>query len=142
MGEDEEFCHRCGATKKHAVILDLGDRMDCPNCGAEIQPDSDFCASCGSRIIKAEIVNRYSDTRLIAGILLAFIPGLFNVFGLGHIILGKYLKGIIFIISSVICLYLQFFYHMTETENYVFLFGTLALYFVQVYDIYRTAYAK
>ncbi|MDW5562750.1 MAG: DUF6677 family protein [Methanomassiliicoccus sp.] len=87
--------------------------MYCPNCGTELPENSSFCANCGTKLGAAGSAPVYPappypgqpygqpygtnvppQKNEIVSILLAFfIPGL------GHIYLGRIMRGIVFLVS-------------------------------------------
>lgn len=84
----------------------------CTECGRVSDRDLDFCEFCGSKkganvdpaLIPPEfgiaetprgrIIVREDLRKLRLSLILALFPGIFNVFGLGHLLTKRYLKGI------------------------------------------------
>lgn len=91
------------------AVLDGGNNMYCPNCGTELPDNSPFCANCGAKLGAGGNAPVYpappypgqpygvnvppQKNEIVSLILAFFIPGL------GHIYLGKIVRGIIFLVS-------------------------------------------
>lgn len=83
--------------------------MYCPNCGTELPDNSAFCANCGAKLGPAGSAPVYptppypgqpyganlppQKNEIVSLILAFFIPGL------GHIYVGKLMRGVIFLVS-------------------------------------------
>ncbi|MBI0583255.1 MAG: TM2 domain-containing protein [Methanomassiliicoccus sp.] len=78
--------------------------MYCPNCGTELPDNSAFCANCGANLTSGGAAPVYPaqpyqysalplKSELISILLAFFIPGA------GHLYLGKWVRGIIFLVS-------------------------------------------
>ncbi|MFA6679895.1 MAG: zinc ribbon domain-containing protein [Candidatus Methanomethylophilaceae archaeon] len=144
MEDKDEFCYRCGATRTHAYYLNVGEDVVCSNCGTKLPTDSIFCSNCGQLIKQASPVkqNKYSATLTMTAMMLAFIPGIFDVFGLGHFVLGKWVRGSIFLSCSVAIYYVDTYYVLDKTMEYVLIFVCMALFVIQALDLYRFVYSK
>ena len=95
----------------------------CTECGRVWDEDMDFCPHCGStkggnvdpelippqfKIVngpRGPYVARVSVNRIRLALALALIPGIFDIYGLGHLIMGKYVRGIGFLCCSGLCYY-------------------------------------
>lgn len=120
--------------------------MYCGQCGHDISEDSEFCRWCGAYMDRQENevhvhirTDNIEPQKRTFALLLAIVPGFFDVFGLGHIYLGKYLKGIIFLAVSVILFAINVTMEISSWEIY-FTLGTLALFMVQIVDIFKIVY--
>jgi len=144
MEDNDEFCYKCGATKVHAYYLNTGEEIICSSCGTKLPTDSIFCSSCGSPLKQAVPMNknRYSATQTITAMMLAFIPGMFDVFGLGHFVLGKWVRGLAFLSCSAAIYYVDKYCVLNKTMEYVLVFVCMGLFIVQVLDLYRFVYLK
>jgi len=83
-------------------------------CGKELVPGAEFCSHCGARTKDSEIpinINRSRKVKFtnldFVAILLAVVPGLFNVFGLGQIIQRRWSKAFVYICATAIFLYIS-----------------------------------
>lgn len=112
---DADFCYRCGSrrimdvrTADNRVVMEPGH---CPYCGHDNIPEAKFCASCGRRIGEFEYT-RAPKTQISSYefliIMAALVPGLFNVFGLGHLLAKRYSRGIMYLVISAVFLYIRF----------------------------------
>ncbi len=110
--EDMEFCPVCGSYREKAVITDdSGSRLTgCPSCGAPFRSGDTYCASCGKNLGNVNAsppVTMEMQKRGIIAIILALGPGFFNIFGLGHIYLKQYSRGVMFLGISLVLWYLN-----------------------------------
>ncbi len=109
-----DFCYICGSLRTFAVNGDnrvLIEKGVCPFCGNKNAEDAGFCDNCGRGLGEYEFTPvrktplSSKDYLIMA---LAFIPGAFNIFGLGHLLLKKYSRGIMYLLISVVLIYLIF----------------------------------
>ena len=126
----------------------------CTECGRVTEEDMEFCPHCGSlkganvekelippqyKIVsnpEGTFIVKHDIRRIRWAILLALLPGIVDIFGLGHIIMGKYIRGAAFLAVSA------FYYYERYIEyfgiSYWYLFGfTLAVFVVQVLDLFH-----
>ena len=126
----------------------------CTECGRVYQEDMDFCPHCGStkggnvdpalippefRIVdgpRGSYVVKQDVRKLRLALALALIPGVFDIFGLGHLLLGKYLSGIGFLCCTALAYYERFTGYFGVDETYLFV-ATLAVLILQMFDIFR-----
>ncbi len=110
-----DFCYVCGSRRvlevnpaNNRVVMEKGH---CPYCGHDNIPDASFCTSCGRRIGEFEYVAR-RNTKPTAvdyiAVLLSLIPGAFNIFGLGHLVLKKFSRGFMYLAMTAVVLYLKY----------------------------------
>jgi hypothetical protein len=122
-----DFCYRCGSKRifqvgyNNRLVLKKGE---CPYCGHMNVEEAKFCASCGKRIGEFEYtpVRRRPLTGkdyLIMAI--TFLPGAFFIFGLGHLALKKYSRGLMFLCISAVMIYLRYFTIGSGGSIYIFL---------------------
>ena len=126
----------------------------CTECGRVSDEDYDFCPHCGStkganvdpalippqfKVVNSPqgtFIVKQSMRRIKLALLLSLLPGIFNIFGLGHLVMGRYVKGVAFLACSA-------FYHYEKyTEyfglDYWYLFGfCMAVFLVQMLDMFR-----
>ena len=110
-----DFCYTCGSRRvidvdaeTNRVIMPQGH---CPFCGHDNDPDAKFCGSCGKRIGDFEYVGNYNRDLTVKDwiiMMVTLLPGAFNIFGLGHIILKRYSRAAVYLIISAVLLYIRF----------------------------------
>jgi len=79
----------------------------CPNCGKEVRADDAFCPSCGYNLksaAKAFILLDHKSPGLAA--ILALVPGIIGLMGIGHMYVGRLAAGIVFLIGGLILIVL------------------------------------
>lgn len=115
VGPGEDFCYRCGSRRivnvnleNNRVVLKKGQ---CPFCNNFNNPEDGFCSKCGQRIGEFEYSGRSRplDSTDYLTIILALVPGIFNLFGLGHIVLRQYSRAFMYLGISAVLLYLRWF---------------------------------
>lgn len=125
---DAEFCYQCGS-KRILTIDPRNNRVqlgkgECPYCGKLNYPDDKFCGGCGRRIGTFEYTP-YRQRRLtpkeIVIVFLAILPGAFNVFGIGHILLKKYSRAFMYVVISAVLLYVRWFSGPLQTSTLIFI---------------------
>ncbi len=144
--EDMDFCPRCGCmANKSTPIDDSGYPMNvCPGCGAVFAPGDRFCGSCGARLPdQATMVQPFYRPKLrrngMAAILLALIPGFFNVFGLGHLLLRQWSRGCMFLALGLLMWYFNGWSFVST--SFLMAMMSIAVFFYQAMDVLRAAYA-
>lgn len=137
---DMDFCPRCGCMKGSATPVDDNGMPTgtCPTCGADIEPGAAYCRSCGAKAPETVSYPPRATSKGMAALMLALIPGIFNIFGLGHFVLGRWSRGAMFLAISVILLYMNGW--QLFTTNVVMYLVSLAVYFYQALDIFRYVY--
>lgn len=113
---NSDFCYQCGAWASDSFILnDEGTYIisdTCAKCGKEMPQGADYCPHCGEpssssnvAIGSPSISRRFSNRHIIA-LVLAIVPGFFNIFGLGHLVAKRWSKAFVFLSMTVILYYL------------------------------------
>lgn len=140
---DMDFCPRCGSLRSNARVVNDGRTVgECPSCGGPLGPDDLYCGRCGSRISTGTASQGVMRPRRNANlaIMLALIPGFFNVFGLGHFVLRQYSRGIMFLVISVVLWYLGGWKPFPSSLLLTVL--TICVFFYQAMDILRLSYTR
>jgi len=97
------------------------------------------CHNCGARPAGAMDRTAAHRISLIAKIL-AVVPGIFNVFGLGHLFLGKYLKAFAFFSISLALRYASEAWVSPgdiANADIAWLAISLLVFIYQIFDVYR-----
>jgi len=110
----------------------------CQQCGTEVFDGEEFCYSCGYIGEPVECTHEPMDkNKEWAALLLALIPGIFDIFGLGQLYLRSYLKAGLFLASSII-LYIAGSYYGVKDDNIVYMGVTMAIFMIQAMDVMNT----
>jgi len=115
-----DFCYFCGGLKKNAIAIDdsgkvTGSAPVCPSCGKFNSEGDEFCAYCGSKLNGmsetgyAPIVPRKLNARDYVSLILGLVPGVMNLFGLGHLVQKKWSRGFMYLGISAIIIYVRWF---------------------------------
>ena len=118
---DAEFCHYCGSDKGTDVepaMMPQGYEPISANGGGVIYAD------------KSKL------RRIPIALMLAFIPGLFDIFGLGHLVIGRWVKAIAFLALSGGFYYLRFMSGWDMLIPYLSVIS-IAIFVVQMVDLYN-----
>lgn len=126
----------------------------CTECGRVSEEDYDFCPHCGStkganvdpalippqfKVVSSNqgtFIVKQSAIRIKLALALALIPGIFNIFGLGHFALGKYVRGVLFLACSGFYYYERYIGYFGI--GYWYLFGfSMAVFLVQILDVFN-----
>jgi len=147
--DSAEFCYRCGAVFSAEAKEEARQRLlhpSCIRCGKDLVEGEDFCPHCGSpqdSRANQGMVNEVMRKTLIAK-MLAFIPGIFNIFGLGHILLHSYLRGVLFMALSAAIYVCEFLLRewdmMSENWETGLLVFSLVVFMVQLWDVFKISY--
>ncbi len=164
-----DFCYYCGALKSKAIAIDDEGREVspayspdgvCPDCGHKNVEGASFCSECGRRLSSerpqegaamadpfAQPYGPYPVKTLTRkdylAMFLAFVPGIVNIFGLGHLVMGKWSRAFMYLMISAVVLYLRFTVVASSGTGVYMLywFITFAVYFQQSMEVVRLVYA-
>lgn len=114
---DADFCYQCGALKTVAIAIgDDGQMVSqpgvCPNCGLKVPADAATCPHCGHEVgaavtpPAAAFVPHRLTRRDYLALALGIIPGALNIFGLGHLVMRRWSRGLMYLGMSAVILYL------------------------------------
>lgn len=138
-----DFCPACGCMVDKAVHHgDYDLTAECPDCGGPLHPGDSFCGSCGAKVSVSSTVYEAprSGNRGNIAILMALIPGFFNIFGLGHLVMRKYSRGAMFLVMSLVLWYLNGWKLYGDSMFLMIL--DVAIYFYQAMDLLRITYTE
>ncbi len=136
--EDSDFCYYCGALKEKAYAFDADGTADryCHKCGHPIAPGESFCPECHTPIPRP--VPMEMNKLAMPAVLLALIPGFFNIFGLGHLLMKQYARGGMFLIMSGILWWI--YPGWSSAPSMAILFLRVGIFAYQLFDLYRFIY--
>ena len=112
------FCRKCGSTRGHHVDDQVGEdrlRID---------------TSQGTVFIDPVLANRVP-----IAMFLAFVPGLFDIFGLGQLYLRKYSHGALFLGLTALVASIRFLGFLPAVMPYMMLIS-LGVFILQMVDVY------
>ncbi len=126
----------------------------CTECGRVCEEDMDFCPACGStkganidpqlippefKVVsnsKGTFIMRQNIRRIRIALFLALLPGIVDVFGLGHLVMKRYATAIGLLSFSAVYYYERFTGYFGIEEWYLFTF-TMVVFVVQALDMFR-----
>ena len=139
---DSDFCYACGAMKDKALTLDEGGgestAMTCHKCGEPLTGNENVCPKCGTPLVR-DIPEAVRKKALLA-LFLALVPGFFNIFGLGHILLKQYMRGGMFLVISGVLWLIYPGY--TLAPSFAIMFIRIIAFMYQLFDLYRVIYSS
>ena len=118
-----------------------GDLGYCPFCGALVESHWDYCQECGrylrglSEVSETPIYPLKEKDPMIA-LLLALIPGLFGIWGIGHFYVEEFGKGVLLLFLGLI---LAFIMLLNIICGLVILIVGFFIWLWQAYDAYSIA---
>ena len=142
--EGMDFCPKCGCMADKATLVDdSGFPLNiCPNCGASIGQMDRFCGACGVKLsapvsLPAQAPLRMRKNGMLA-VILALVPGFFNIFGLGHFLMKEWSRGFMFLAISVIIWFLNGW--SFTSDSFFVMILSVAVFFFQASDVIRIIY--
>ena len=113
------FCRKCGSTKGHHVDdTAVGD--------GKVRVDTQY----GSVFVDQKLAKRAP-----IAMMLAFLPGLLDIFGLGQLYLRKYGHAAVFLGLTVLVVGVRFWGFLPVLAPYLFLIS-LGIFILQLVDMY------
>ncbi len=150
-----DFCYQCGSLKNKAFKIDEGGEMEggevpCPNCGKPIEEGAKFCRHCGIETdsVPAAPGIQFGPNMFTPMVLrkngalamgLAFILGFLGIYGLGHLALKKWSRGIMYLSMSAVNWYI---YMATGNLVTVVMLISLFIFFRQCTEVTVLAYGR
>lgn len=150
----EDFCYNCGALKKTAIAIDDSGSVvsekegACPYCGFENSAGEAHCASCGKPVAGGAMSAQVAFQRKLTGreklaIGLSVVPGVLGVFGLGHVVMRRYSRALLYLAISVIWLYIYIFYVRSGGSSFfLWMLFEFFLFFRQCMEVIGLVYFK
>ena len=138
---DMDFCPRCGCLRDRSTPVDDETGMPlgvCPSCGAQSKPGYLYCGSCGAQLPQVRMVVPKLRRNGMIALILGLVPGFLNIFGLGHLLLKEWSKGIMFLAMSAILFYIN---GGLIAQSMLMSLLSVAVYFYQCMDLIRVAYS-
>lgn len=138
---DMDFCPRCGCLRDRSTPVDDETGMPlgvCPSCGAQSKPGDLYCGSCGAQLPQVRMVVPKLRKNGMVALILGLVPGFLNIFGLGHLLLKEWSKGIMFLAMSAILFYIN---GGLIAQSMLMSLLSVAVYFYQCMDLIRVAYS-
>ncbi len=139
--DDMDFCPYCGSRATMSVSNEGIPEMICPSCGTPFHPGDMFCGKCGTSLpsVSPQMMMPRMRKNGSLAVMVSLIAGFLNVFGLGHLILKQYVRGVMFLIISAIIWYLNDF--NLFSQSFAVMLLTIAVYFYQVMDVARIVFS-
>ncbi len=129
-----DFCYNCGCLKSKAyAVRDAGAEGNiCSKCGEEVSEGELFCRHCGAPVAAAATPLKVSSNSSLA-LLLAFVPGFFSIYGLGHLVLKEWIRASMFLSMTALYWYMR----MSYNNSWVLMLLSIGLFIYQTVDIFR-----
>lgn len=153
--DSSEFCYRCGSLKSKAFKIDDGNNMEsgevpCPNCGKPIEEGAKYCRHCGIETDTVPVRNNITVNQPIfmpmvlkkngnLAMGLAFLFGFLGIYGLGHMVLRKWSRGIMFLAMSAVNWHI---YIVTGEFVTIVMLISLLIFFKQSTEVTALAYGR
>ncbi len=137
---DLDFCPSCGSLKEKArAVNDSGNVVNtCPQCGSPVNAGDRFCGRCGTEVTHtdhAPVVTPEFRRNTMLAMMLGLIPGFLNIFGLGHLVLKQYSRGLMFLAMSLIIWYVNGW--QLFGSSFMMRMVAIMVYFYQGMDLLR-----
>ena len=143
--QDSDFCHRCGKMVGPDVLRDehrgdIATESVCSRCGREFPPNEMFCKNCGNlNKPSMNIVRPKISPRGKMGVLLAAIPGMLGIFGLGHLFLKRRMRAAVFFLISFLLYYLWYTNEFNGLWTIIFFISAIFMYLMQLAEAFALA---
>lgn len=143
--DDMDFCPFCGCMKNTAICFDDKGNYSpgvCANCGEPIEPGSHFCGKCGNKVqssAPAVSVRMTLRKNGMLALMIGLIFGVVNIFGIGHLIMKKWSRGIMFLAISAILLYID--PHFITSSSFYIMAIRMLVFMYQSMDLLGIIYA-
>lgn len=163
---DSDFCYHCGSLKSKAYTIEYkndgsaSEQFACPECGIIGDENTKFCRHCGVEIDRA-VPKNVNRPRPAAGpsygggygtmpmpvlqknggfaMFMSIIFGFVGIYGIGHLIMKKWSRGLMFLAMSAVNWYI---YISVGTFPFFVMLISLMLFFKQSMEITNIAYGR
>lgn len=89
----------------------------CPSCGKEVSDGVSFCPNCGRPLSQAKQIPPPQSAVIVLAeqknpglaAVLAIVLGIFGIWGIGHIYVGKLTRGIVLLVVGILVVVIGFF---------------------------------
>lgn len=164
--QESDFCYHCGSLRSKAYTIEYKSEQPsnehaCPECGIENEPDIKFCRHCGVEMntVRAQNLMRPRPTgpyngggyghatpqvpvlqkRGGAAMFMSIILGFAGIYGIGHMIMKRWSRGLMFLAMSAVNWYI--YISVGYPPTFVMLIS-LMLFFKQSMEITNIAYGR
>ncbi len=152
--DGEDFCVRCGAMRRYAFDIDDNGNLNavdsgaprmCPYCGYTNTFRDSVCADCGNPLPQLSV--RRNPRKLVVEDYIKLIIGLLlgaaGVCGVGHMLYRQFSRGLMYLVLSVVILYVEVSSGGSSSFNYIMLrMLGLYIFFSSSFDLLRVAYYR
>ncbi len=113
----------------------------CANCGKEMPEGAEYCPHCGAHASQSNVrissptVGRFTSRHIIA-LLLAVIPGFFNIFGLGQLVLKRWSKAFVYISITILLYYLAPSFLTTTGSQILLTIFQVLVFMYSLFDLF------
>ena len=143
---DSDFCYYCGR-KVRIVEETMGEDTSCENntcsrCGNVISPDDILCKGCGNVVIGGtgvKVIRPQLSKQGKLGILLAVIPGILGIFGIGHLFFKKWPRAMMFLAISFFMHYIWYTSDLSGIWVVMFFISGIFMYVLQTIEVFISA---
>lgn len=141
--EGMDFCPYCGCMKTTALRFDDNGNYApsvCTNCGAPIEDGAAYCIKCGSGVQQPVVPVRLTMRKNgMFALMLGLIFGIFNIFGIGHLLLKKWSRGLMFLAMGMVIFYID--PHFLSSSSFLTMVLRMMLFMYQSLDLLSLVYA-
>ena len=144
--EEQEFCYVCGALVKDSLMTnDDGSIINvpyCKKCNSPVPRGLDVCPKCGEPADIASVDLGYPRRRKFTAkdyiaLFLAIVPGFFNIFGLGQIVMKRWSKAFFYICATIMLYYLAPSLMSTSNSYMLLIFVEMFVFLLSIMDVYN-----
>ncbi len=150
---DSDFCYHCGCEKKRAFRIDDSGNIQqqklCPECRIPMEEDAKFCRHCGLEVGGYQTADGCAGPYCMMppkpvkngtlAIALSFLLGFFGIYGVGHFVMKRWSRGIMFLAMSAVNWYI---YLSVGNFVMVVMLISLFIFFKQASETTMMAYGR